>query len=163
MAKQPKTQQKSTRTIKKDSTHAAGRKFRAGLYVAPQGNMNIAVPAFWTLRQTNDDIELEAPGGDSSVIVNAYQRNPDFHRLDAREYLRHFLTTIRGNGRATVTLNTSSRAAARFHDPEGDAWEAMFLSNGNTMLLATCNIHGKRTSKDAKVALEVLHSLKLKR
>lgn len=163
MPKQTRSSRKPKRSATKSPKPSARRKFRSGTYVVPCGNVSLAVPSFWTLRQTNDDIELEAPGGETSVLVSAYQRQPKVGRLDAREYLQRLLATLRSNGTARVTEDTRSRAAAQYRDEQGDAWEAMFLSNGDTLLLATCSTHSKRTGKDAKIALEVLHSLKLKR
>lgn len=134
----------------------------AGLYTVPNGNVSIAVPSFWTLRQTNDDLEVEAPSGNTSVIITAFQRQKEFKSLDAREYMQHFLETANSNGRPRTENGTKQRSAARFRDVDGDNWEVLFLTNGNTLLLATCNSSEPRTGKEAKVGLHVLSSLKLK-
>ncbi len=134
----------------------------SGVYTSPNGNVSIGVPAFWSLRQTNDDLEVEAPSGHTSVIVTAFQRQPDFERLDAREYMQHFLETANSNGRPRLDNGTKQRASSRFRDVDGDNWEVMFLTNGNTLLLATCNSSEPRTGKEAKAGLGVLNSLKLK-
>ena len=38
----------------------------------------------------------------------------------------------------------------------------MFLTNGKTLLMATCNIGGPLTGHEARTGVEVLASLKLK-
>ena len=129
----------------------------------PRGHVSIGVPAFWTLRQTNEDLEVEAPSGNTSVIVTAFQRTSDANSLDARDYLKHFLETAPRNGRVTVDPASKTRAAARYRDPEGDRWEILFITNGKTLLLATCNTNGSKPSKEARIGVEVLRSMKLKK
>ena len=135
---------------------------KSGLYTVPSGNVSVSVPAFWTLRQTNDDLEVEGPSGKTSVIITAFQRQKDFKALDAREYMQHFLETANSNGRLRADNGTKLRSSARFRDVDGDNWEVLFLTNGNTLLLATCNSSEPRTGKESKIGLKVLDSLKLK-
>lgn len=134
-----------------------------GLYTVPRGHVSIAVPPFWTLRQTNDDLEVEAPTSSTSVIVTVFQRTKDSGPLDARDYLQHFLETAPHDGRAKIENGTKARATARYKDPDGDNWNVLFLTNGNTLLLGTCNSSLPATNKEAKTGLSVLDSLTLKR
>ncbi len=134
-----------------------------GMYTVPRGHVTIAVPPFWTLRQTNEDLEVEAPTSSTSVIVTVFQRSKDSGPLDARVYLEHFLETAPHNGRAKVVNGSKLRAAARYKDPEGDNWNVLFLTNGETLLLGTCNSSLPATNKEAKTGLTVLESLTLKR
>jgi hypothetical protein len=122
----------------------------------------IAVPAFWTLRQTNDDLVLESPSGQTSVIVTAYQKTEDVRSLDARDYLKHYMETAPHNGRVQGDTTSKGRAGARFKDPEGNSWGVIFLTNGKTLLLATCSSNGPLTSKEGRVGVWVLNSLYLK-
>jgi hypothetical protein len=50
---------------------------------------------------------------------------------------------------------------ARYKDPEGDHWDVAFVTNGNTLLLATCNTSFPSSHKEAKTGVQVLESLKL--
>lgn len=138
-----------------------GSNFAAGTYIVPRGHVSIAVPAFWTLRQTNDDLEVEGPSGSTSVIVTAFQRNGSYRSLDAREYLQHFLETAPSNGRLKIDPGTRQKAAARYRDPEGDLWRVVFVTNGNTLLLATCNTSLPPNHKEAKTGMQVIESLRL--
>ena len=133
-----------------------------GTYVVPRGNVAIAVPAFWTLRQTNDDLILESASGQTSVIVTAYHKSADVKSLDARDYLQHYLEAAPHKGRFEQDTHTKGRAAARFKDPEGNSWGVVFLTNGKTLLLATCSSNGPLTSKEGRVGVWVLNSLYLK-
>ena len=146
-----------TKTTKANGNHAAG------LYTAPRGDVSIAVPPFWTLRQTNDDLEVESPTESTSVIVTAFKGENGNKRLNAREYLQHFLETAQTSGKPKLNGSTSTKATARFRDPDGDNWKVLFLSNGKTLLLATCNSSLPPAGKEAKLGLKVLESLKLKR
>jgi hypothetical protein len=139
----------------------AAKATAAGTYIVPRGHVSIGIPAFWTLRQTNDDLEVEAPSGSTSVIVTAFQRNGRTEALDAREYLEHFLETAPANGRLKREQGNKKKATARFRDEEGDQWNVTFVSNGKTLLLATCNTSFPATHKEAKTGLQVLESLKL--
>lgn len=133
-----------------------------GTYVVPRGNVAIAVPAFWTLRQTNDDLVLESASGQTSVIVTAYQKTDDVRSLDARDYLQHYMEAAPHKGRFQNDTTSKGRAAARFKDPEGNSWGVMFLTNGKTLLLATCSSNSPLTSKEGRVGVWVLNSLYLK-
>jgi hypothetical protein len=121
------------------------------------------VPPFWTLRQTNDDLEVEAPSGATSVIVTAFQRNGRKQKLDARQYLEHFLETAPKNGRLQRDRGTKQRAFARYKDPEGDHWEVSFVTNGNTLLLATCSTSFPPTHKEARTGFQVLESVTIRK
>jgi len=133
-----------------------------GIYTVPRGHVSIAVPAFWTLRQTNEDLEIEAPSGTTSVIVTAFKHDKNSGKPDAREFLTRFLQTAPHNGRTRIDKGTRQKASARFRDPDGDNWHVKFVSNGRTLLLATCNTSGPMTSREGKTGIEVLDSLKLK-
>ena len=139
------------------------KKLSAGTYIVPRGHVSVAIPAFWTLRQTNDDLEIEAPSGSTSVIVTAFQRNGRTQPLDAREYLKHFLETAPRNGKLSLQSSTKTRAAARYRDAEGDNWEVAFITNGTTLLMATCNTSLASTHKEAKTGIGVLDSIAVKK
>ena len=128
----------------------------------PRGHVSIAVPTFWSLRQTNDDIQVESEASETTVIVTAYQRNADVKSLDARDYLKHFLDTAPVAGRLQTGDSSKQRASARFRDEEGDNWFVRFISNGQTLLLATCHSNRPLTSRDGKTGVAVLDSIKLK-
>jgi hypothetical protein len=132
-----------------------------GLYTAPRGNVSIIVPAFWTLQQTNDDLVVESPGGKTSVIVTAYQKSGEVQALDARVYLHHYFETAPHKGRFTELEHGKQRASARYRDEEGNSWEVLFLSNGETLLLSTLSTSGTLAGKEGKVGQAVLASLKL--
>ena len=158
-----KTSAKKTAAKTKPQAKSSSKSFLPGTYVVPRGNVSIAVPTFWTLRQTNEDLELDAPTGDTSIVVNAYQRNANYRLLDARDYLKHFLETAPHEGRVSVLEQTKAKASARFRDGEGNHWQVLFVSNGDTLLLATCSTPGPITGKAARTALGVLDSLRMKR
>lgn len=146
---------------KKTKAKKQSSKSATGTYTVPRGHVSIAVPTFWTLRQTNDDLEVEAPSGSTAVIVTAFQRNGRNEPLDARKYLDHFLETAPKDGRLKMERGTNKRAVARYKDPEGDRWDVAFVTNGNTLLLATCNTSFPSSHKEAKTGVQVLESLKL--
>jgi hypothetical protein len=152
----PKTARASAKTS------APKNGFYPGTYIVPRGHVSIAVPAFWTLRQTNDDLQVESEASETSVIVTAYQRKADVKALDSRDYLKHFLETAPVVGRAQMGDSSKQRASARFRDEEGDNWFVRFLSNGETLLLATCHSNRPLTSREGKVGLAVLDSITLK-
>lgn len=168
-----KTSTTPVRAAAKNQTqvHAASRKkpggrknpsaSLGGSYVTPSGNVSLRVPPFWTLRQTNDDLEVESPSGATSVIVTAFQRDETTVKLDAREYLEKFLRTAPIKGRAHTESNGRSRAVSRFRDLEGDHWEVEFLSDGDTLLLATMNSTQSLRSEELRTGAGVLRSLKL--
>lgn len=134
----------------------------AGTYIVPRGHVSLSVPPFWTLRQTNDDIEVEAPSGSTSIIVTAFQRTKGYGALDAREYLEHFLEKAQKNGNLKRAPGTRRLATARYKDPEGDNWKVAFVANGSTLLLATCNTSLPAAHKEAKIGISVLESIRLK-
>ncbi len=160
IAKRTNTSRKTTRKQAAPSARAHG--WKPGIYTVPRGHVTIAVPAFWTLRQTNDDLEIEAPANTTSVIVTAFKQDKTTGPLDARDFLKRFMQTAPANGRGKLEKGTRQRASARFRDPEGDHWRVMFLSNGKTLLLATCNTSAPLISREARTAAQVLDSLKLK-
>ena len=128
----------------------------------PRGHVSLAVPTFWNLRQTNDDIQVESEASDTSVIVTAYHRNAGVQPLDARDYLQHFLEKAPTAGRVQAGSGSRQQASARFRDEEGDNWFVRFISNGKTLLLATCHSNLPLTSRDGKTGVAVLDSIKLK-
>ena len=133
-----------------------------GTYIVPRGHVSIAVPTFWNLRQTNDDIQVESEASETTVIVTAYHRNEGVKALDARDYLKHFLDTAPVAGRLQTGESSKRQASARFRDEEGDNWFVRFLSNGETLLLATCHSNRPLTSREGKTGVAVLDSIKLK-
>lgn len=147
----------------KSTARKSAAKLSAGTYIVPRGHVSIAVPAFWTLRQTNDDLEVEAPSGATSVIVTAFQRNGRGDKLDAREYLEHFLETAPKDSRLQRERGTKQRANARYKDAEGDHWEVAFVTDGATLLLATCNTSFPTTHKEAKTGFQVLESVTIRK
>jgi hypothetical protein len=136
--------------------------FHPGTYIVPRGHVSIAVPTFWSLRQTNDDIQVESEASETTVVVTAYQRNEGVKSLDARDYLKHFLDTAPVAGRLQTGDSSKQRASARFRDEEGDNWFVRFISNGQTLLLATCHSNRPLTSREGKTGVAVLDSIRLK-
>ncbi len=156
---------KSALPSSKSGTHkrqGIRKRSKPGIYTVPRGHVSIAVPPFWTLRQTNDDLEIEAPSGATSVIVTAFKHERGTGAPDARDFLARFLETAPHNGRTKIEKGTRQQAVARYRDPEGDHWQIMFLTNGKTLLMATCNSSGPLTGREARNGVEVLGSLKLK-
>jgi hypothetical protein len=136
--------------------------FHGGSYLTPEGNVSLGVPSFWTLRQTNDDLEVESPSGKTSVIVTAFHRTDGGGKLDARFYLESYLRTAPVKGRVNIEKNGHGRAVSRFRDVEGDHWQVEFLTDGETLLLATMNTSLPARSREAKVGSLVLSTLTLK-
>ena len=136
--------------------------FPGGSYLTPRGNVTVGIPSFWTLRQTNDDLEVESPSGETSVIVTAFHRTDGSDRLDAREYLESFLRTAPVKGRPTVEKIGRGRALTRFRDVENEYWQVEFLTDGETLLLATMNSSLSARSQEARVGSQVLSTLSLK-
>ena len=136
--------------------------FHPGTYIVPRGHVSIAVPTFWSLRQTNDDIQVESEASETTVVVTAYQRKEGVKSLDARDYLKHFLDTAPVAGHLQAGDSGKQRASARFRDEEGDNWFVRFISNGQTLLLATCHSNRPLTSRDGRTGVAVLDSIKLK-
>jgi hypothetical protein len=174
-AKLPKTTALTKKAAKKTSTKTSPRAsakaatakpstngFHPGTYIVPRGHVSIAVPTFWSLRQTNDDLQVESEASETTVIVTAYQRNADVKSLDARDYLKHFLDSAPVAGRLQTGDSSKQRASARFRDEEGDNWFVRFISNGQTLLLATCHSNRPLTSREGKTGVAVLDSIKLK-
>ena len=106
--------------------------------------------------------KLKLPRKLHRSIVTAFKQDKTTGPLDARDFLQRFLRTAPSNGRGKLEKGTKQRASARFRDPEGDNWRVMFLSNGKTLLLATCNTSAPRVSREARTGAQVLDSLKLK-
>jgi hypothetical protein len=157
----PKKAAKKT-SAKPSTSKASSNGFHPGIYTVPRGHVSIAVPTFWSLRQTNDDVQVESEASETTVIVTAYQRNDGVKALDARDYLKHFLDTAPVTGRLQTGDSTKQHATARFRDEEGDNWFVRFLSNGQTLLLATCHSNRPLTSREGKTGVAVLESIKLK-
>ncbi len=111
------------------------------------------------MRQTNDDLEVESPTRKTSVIVTAFQRENGVAKLDAREYLEHFLQSASMKGRAHAGKSGPSRAQSRFRDPEGDQWQIEVLTNGDTLLLATLNSSLPPRSQELQVGAEILRAI----
>jgi hypothetical protein len=178
-AKTPKKTAAPNKAVKKTSTRksvkaaakpatqpstpkAANNSFHPGTYIVPRGHVSIAVPTFWNLRQTNDDVQVESEASETTVIVTAYHRNEGVKALDARDYLKHFLDTAPVAGRLQTGDSSKQRASARFRDEEGDNWFVRFISNGQTLLLATCHSNRPLTSREGRTGVAVLDSIKLK-
>jgi hypothetical protein len=156
----------ATKTVTKPSAKTATKTtkngFHPGTYIVPRGHVSIAVPTFWSLRQTNDDIQVESEASETTVVVSAYKRTDDVKALDARDYLQHFLDTAPVAGRLQTGDSSKQRASARFRDEEGDNWFVRFISNGQTLLLATCHSNRPLTSREGKTGVAVLDSITLK-
>ena len=56
---------------------------------------------------------------------------------------------------------TKSRTIAKFKDTEGANWQCEFLTDGNTLLLATLNSTEKPRSLEVQTAIAVLDSIKI--
>jgi len=153
----------SARSPKKNAASSNARKkaggFHGGSYVTPKGNVSIGIPAFWTLRQTNDDLEVESPSRKTSVVVTAFQRENGVAKLDARQYLEHFLQSASMKGRPDGGKTGPARAQSRFRDPEGDHWQIEVLTNGDTLLLATLNSSLPPRSQEPRVGAEILRTI----
>ena len=150
------------RASRKSIANKKTRAFHGGSYLTPGGNVSLGIPSFWTLRQTNDDLEVESPSGKTSVIVTAFHRTNGGGKLDARYYLESYLRTAPVKGRANVEKNGHGRAISRFCDAEGDHWQVEFLTDGETLLLATMNTSLSARSQEARVGSQVLATLNLK-
>jgi hypothetical protein len=157
-----KTSPKTSTSVKTPASKTSTNGFHPGTYIVPRGHVSIAVPTFWSLRQTNDDLQVESEASETTVIVTAYQRNADVKSLDARDYLKHFLDSAPVAGRLQTGDSSKQRASARFRDEEGDNWFVRFISNGQTLLLATCHSNRPLTSREGKTGVAVLDSIKLK-
>jgi len=136
---------------------------RMGTFTVARGHVTIGVPAFWTFRQTNEDLQVESPTGDTSVIVTAYERNTDGSSLDARTYLDHFLANAPHQSRIQRNGASKSSAAARYRDPDGHNWIVQFMTNGSTLLLAELSTSKPLNGREAKLGMGVLESVALKR
>ncbi len=161
-AKETSTRPAAQALTKTSTGKAKVNGFHPGTYIVPRGHVSVAVPTFWSLRQTNDDIQVESEASETTVIVTAYQRNEGVKSLDARDYLKHFLDTAPVAGRLQTGDSTKQRASARFRDEEGDNWFVCFISNGQTLLLATCHSNRPLTSREGKTGVAVLDSIRLK-
>jgi hypothetical protein len=95
------------------------------------------------------------------VIVAAFKHDKTA-APDARDFLARFLETAPRNGRTTIGKGSRQQAAARYRDTEGNNGQIMFLSNGKTLLMATCSSSGPLTGREARTGMEVLASLKLR-
>jgi len=161
-AKKTAAKTSSNTAAKSTTPKPASNGFHPGTYIVPRGHVSIAVPTFWSLRQTNDDVQVESEASETTVIVTAYQRNADVKSLDARDYLKHFLDTAPVAGRLQTGDSSKQKASARFRDEEGDNWFVRFISNGQTLLLATCHSNRPLTSREGKTGVAVLDSITLK-
>jgi hypothetical protein len=157
----PKKRRVARKATSRKRTTPADALFQPGLYTTPQGNVSVGVPAFWTLRQTNDDLEIESPSAATSVIVTAFQRDGNTAAFDARQYLERFLRTAPVKGRANIETAGRSRAMSQFRDLEGDQWQVEFLSDGDTLLLATMNSTLPVRSQELQTGAQILRSLRL--
>jgi hypothetical protein len=155
----------SAKTSKRKPASPKPRKqaggFHGGRYLTPKGNVTIGIPAFWTLRQTNDDLEVESPSRKTSVIVTAFQRENGVAKLDARQYLEHFLESASMQGRPGAGKSGRARAQSRFRDPEGDHWQIEVLTNGDTLLLATLNSSLPPRAQEPRLGAEILRTITL--
>ena len=155
-----KTRKKNAASSKIGSRKKTGG-FHGGSYVTPKGNVTIGIPAFWALLQTNDVLEVESPSRKTSVIVTAFQRENGVARLDARQYLEHFLQSASRKGRADAGKSGPAHAQSRFRDPEGDHWQIEVLTNGDTLLLATLNSSLPPRSQEPRVGAEILRTIRI--
>jgi hypothetical protein len=146
----------------KTKPKSAKNGFHPGTYIVPRGHVSIAVPTFWSLRQTNDDVQVESEASETTVVVTAYHKTDGVKSLDARDYLKHFLDTAPVAGRLQTGDSSKQQASARFRDEEGDNWFVRFISNGQTLLLATCHSNRPLTSREGRTGVSVLDSITLK-
>jgi hypothetical protein len=135
---------------------------KPGIYTAPKGNVSIAVPTYWGFRQTNDDLQLVSPSGETSLIVNAYSGSNGNGRLDARQHLDHLLASAPKQSRVKRESATNKRAAARYKDTDGNSWCVEFITDGKLLLLAELSSTGALTTPEAKTALTAMESIKIK-
>jgi hypothetical protein len=161
-AKKTSTKRPAQALATTSTTKTKANGFHPGTYIVPRGHVSLAVPTFWVLRQTNDDIQVESEASETTVVVTAYHRNTGVKSLDARDYLKHFLDTAPVAGRLQTGDSSKQRASARFRDEEGDNWFVRFISNGETLLLATCHSNRPLTSREGKTGVAVLDSIHLK-
>jgi hypothetical protein len=161
-AKKTSARKPAKAAAKPSTSKAANNSFHPGTYIVPRGHVSIAVPTFWSLRQTNDDIQVESEASETTVVVTAYHRTDGVKPLDARDYLTHFLDTAPVAGRLQTGDSSRQQASARFRDEEGDNWFVRFISNGKTLLLATCHSNRPLTSRDGRTGVAVLDSITLK-
>jgi hypothetical protein len=159
MAIKKKSAKKFTR--KPTSTKASKKNHQAGTYFTPKGNVSISVPPFWFFRQTNDDLELDSATTSTSIVVSAFHRTGRVDPLDSRDSMKRFLGTAPAVGRKTMVLSSKPRTVARFKDAEGASWQCEFLTDGNTLLLATLNSTEKPKSPELQAGLSVLQSIKI--
>jgi hypothetical protein len=150
------------KTATKSSKPRAPKPSKPGIYTAPRGNVSIAVPAFWMFRQTNDDLQLVAPSGDVSLIVNAYSGNNGHGKIDARDHLDNLLASAPKQSRVKRDKASNKRAAARYKDTDGTSWCVEFITDGKLLLLAEISSTGALTTPEAKTAISALESLKIK-
>lgn len=156
-------QKKSAKKSSRKPTAARGSKNgnHGGTYLTPKGNVSISIPPFWFFRQTNDDLELDSATTSTSIVVSAFQRTGRVDPLDSRDSMKRFLATAPAVGRKTMVLSTKPRTVARFKDGEGASWQCEFLTDGNTLLLATLNSTEKPKSPELQAGLSVLQSIKI--
>ena len=152
------SKKKSIKTAKQRVT----RNSKPGIYTAPKGNVSISIPTFWGFRQTNDDLQLVSPSGETSLIVNAYSGNNGNGRLDARQNLDHLLASAPKQSRVKRQVATNKRAAARYKDVDGNSWCVEFITDGKLLLLAELSSTGALTTPEAKTALVAMDSIKIK-
>ncbi len=76
--------------------------------------------------------------------------------------LQSFLRSAPVKGRPDVQKTGHQRAISRFRDLEGDRWHVEFLTDGETLLLATMNTSLPARSQEAQVGSQVLATLTLK-
>lgn len=159
MATKKKSTKKSAR--KPNATQASKKNNHGGTYFTPKGNVSVSIPPFWFFRQTNDDLELDSPTTSTSIVVSAFHRTGRVDPLDSRDSMKRFLATAPAVGRKTMVLSTKPRTVARFKDGEGANWQCEFLTDGNTLLLATLNSTEKPKSPELQQGLAVLGSIKI--
>ncbi len=145
------------------SNHHSNHALHGGVYTTPRGNVTLLVPAFWSLRQTNDDLELDSPTNNTSLVVTAFKRNPGAPPLDSREYMGRFLQTAPANGRRSTDVSSKARTVARFKDADKASWQVEFFTDGQTLLLATLNTTEAPRSPEARTGAAVLASIKLRK
>ena len=150
---------KSAKPATKRRSTTKKPKHEFGSYTTTRGTMTLQVPPFWTMRQTNEDLEIHAPSGKTAVYVTSYIGNGTSHKHDAREYLKTFLHNAQIAGRARIEETGRMRAEARYKDPDGDNWILSFLTNGKRMLLATCNTSLPTKHEEASSGVRVIQSI----
>ena len=108
-------------------------------------------------------IQVESEASETTVIVTALPAQSDVGKLGCAR-LPEALSArqLRSPDACRPATAAGAAASARFRDEEGDNWFVRFISNGQTLVLATCHTNRPLTSREGKTGVAVLDSIKLK-